>query len=121
MQANQKIVFYYKELVIGSISGELQKDNMPFVIGLQDNFQFATILGHNHQSTILVDATISTNHKKVTFHTWHFRHMSRAYCHSILLRGLTNFVLEHVYGLVPYGLRLPVLQDRNTSLFFFIL
>jgi hypothetical protein len=38
MQANQKIVFYYKELVAGPVSGELHGDNMPFVIGIQDNF-----------------------------------------------------------------------------------
>jgi hypothetical protein len=38
VQANQKTMFYYKELVAGPVSGELRGDNMPFVIGIHDNF-----------------------------------------------------------------------------------
>jgi hypothetical protein len=65
VQANRNIVFYYQELNSGSVSGALNGDNMPFVIGIQTDFMFRMMLEHGHKSAVSIDATFGTNEKKV--------------------------------------------------------
>jgi hypothetical protein len=47
------------------VDGAITADNMPFVIGIQTNFQFRMMLQYGHQSAIAIDATFATNDKKV--------------------------------------------------------
>jgi hypothetical protein len=42
---------------------------MPFVIGIQNQFQFSMMLEHEHKNAISLDATFSTNQLKVRLPT----------------------------------------------------
>jgi hypothetical protein len=61
---NPDLVFYYQDPG-GMVDGAIMADNMPFVIGIQTNFQFRMMLQYGHQSAIAIDATFATNDKKV--------------------------------------------------------
>jgi hypothetical protein len=46
------------------VPGELNRENMPFVIGIQNQFQFQMMLEHEHESAVSLDATfVLTNHR----------------------------------------------------------
>lgn len=64
VRENPFLVFYYQESnerVEGALTGE----NMPFVVGIQTEFQFCMMLRHGHGSAVAIDATFGTNEKKV--------------------------------------------------------
>jgi hypothetical protein len=67
VQANPQQVFYYHE--VGDkevpVKGELTGENMLFVIGIQNQFQFQMMLEHGHESAVSLDATFGTNQGKV--------------------------------------------------------
>jgi hypothetical protein len=67
VQANPQQVFYYQE--VGDtetlVKGELTGENMPFVIGIQNQFQFQMMLEYRHESAVSLDATFGTNQGKV--------------------------------------------------------
>jgi hypothetical protein len=52
-----------------ALPGELNGENMPFVIGIQNQFQFQMMLEHGHESAVSLDATFGTNQPKVRLPT----------------------------------------------------
>jgi hypothetical protein len=48
---------------------ELNGENMPFVIGIKNQFQFQMMLEHGHESAVSLDATFGTNQPKVRLPT----------------------------------------------------
>jgi hypothetical protein len=71
VQANPDHVFFYLEFgdVKTTLLGELNRENMPFVIGIQNQFQFQMMLEHRHESAVSLDATFGTNQPKVRLPT----------------------------------------------------
>ena len=65
VQAYPELVFFYHETKRVPVSGTLTADNVPFVIGIQNEFQFKKMLQHGHESIVAMDATFGTNHWKV--------------------------------------------------------
>jgi hypothetical protein len=56
VRENPDLVFYYQDPG-GMVDGAITADNMPFVIGIQTNFQFRMMLQYGHQSAIAIDMT----------------------------------------------------------------
>lgn len=76
VEANPDDVFFYRLVKKGPVSGTLTAANLPFVIGIQNEFQFKMMLQHGHESIVSMDATFGTNHWKVRpkhFHRVSFR------------------------------------------------
>jgi hypothetical protein len=48
---------------------KMNGENMLFVIGIQNQFQFQMMLEHGHESAILLDATFGTNQLKIRLRT----------------------------------------------------
>jgi hypothetical protein len=71
VQANPDQVFFYQEFgdMKTALLGELNGENMPFVIRIQNQFQFHMMLEHGHESAISLDATFGTNQPKVQLPT----------------------------------------------------
>jgi hypothetical protein len=71
VQANPDQVFFYQEFgdMKTALPGELNGENMPFVIGIQNQFQFEMMLEHGHESAVSLDATFGTNQPKVRLPT----------------------------------------------------
>jgi hypothetical protein len=71
VQANPDQVFFYQEFgdMKTALLGELNGENMPFVIGIQNQFQFEMMLEHGHESAVSLDATFGTNQPKVRLPT----------------------------------------------------
>ncbi len=65
VRENTNIVFYFQETK-GKVEGSLTGDNMPFVIGIQTEFQSNCLLQYGHASAVAIDATFGTNDKKVS-------------------------------------------------------
>lgn len=65
VEANPDDVFFYRLVKKGTVSGTLTSANLPFVIGIQNEFQFKMMLQHGHESIVSMDATFGTNHWKV--------------------------------------------------------
>jgi hypothetical protein len=67
VQANPQQVFYYHEVgdIETPVKGELTGENMTFIIGIQNQFQFQMMLEHRHESAVSLDATFGTNQGKV--------------------------------------------------------
>jgi hypothetical protein len=67
VQANPQQVFFYQEFgdMKTPLPRELNGENMPFVIGIQNLLQFQMMLEHGHESAVSVDATFGTNQLKV--------------------------------------------------------
>jgi hypothetical protein len=72
IQANPDQVFFYQEFgdVKIALPGELNGESMPFVIGIQNLFQFQMMLEHGHESVVSLDATFGTNQPKVRLPTF---------------------------------------------------
>jgi hypothetical protein len=53
-----------------ALPGKLNGENMPFVIGIQNQFQFQMMLEYGHESVVSLDATFGTNQPKVRLPTY---------------------------------------------------
>jgi hypothetical protein len=72
VQANPAQVFFYQEFgdMKTALPRELNGKNMPFVIGIQNQFQFQMMLEYRHESAVSLDATFDTNQPKVRLPTY---------------------------------------------------
>jgi hypothetical protein len=64
-------------------------ENMPFIIRIQNHFQFQMMLEHKHESALSPDATFGTNQEKIqscTFLAFPFLLTRSLLCFLFLLR-----------------------------------
>ena len=63
LQQHQDMVFFYCNSNI-VVDGELTRSNVPFTIGIQDNWQWKMMLMHGHNRVVSVDAMFGVNEKR---------------------------------------------------------